>query len=59
MYLMRQMINLSQDDIAKVFSRDRTTVLHGLKQVDKTLQLKDNKLDPIIKDLHASITACF
>lgn len=59
MYLMRQMINLSQDDIAKVFSRDRTTVLHGLKQVDKTLQLKGNKLDPIIQDLQASIAACF
>lgn len=59
MYLMRQMINMSQDDIAKVFARDRTTVLHGLKQVDKTLQLKGNKLDPIIQDLQASIAACF
>lgn len=59
MYLMRLMIGMSQDDIAKVFSRDRTTVLHALKQVDKTLQMKGNKLDPILQDLQANIAACF
>lgn len=59
MYLMRQLINMSQDDIAKVFSRDRTTVLHALKQVDKTLQMKGNKLDPILQDLQSNIAACF
>jgi len=59
MYLMRLMIGMSQDDIAKVFSRDRTTVLHSLKQVDKTLQMKGNKLEPILQDLQANIAACF
>lgn len=59
MYLMRQLINMSQDDIAKVFSRDRTTVLHALKQVDKVLQMKGNKLDPILQDLQSNIAACF
>ena len=59
MYLMRQMLNMSQDDIAKVFARERTTVLHALKQVDKTLQLKGNKLDPIVQDLMTNISACF
>lgn len=59
MYLMRQLINMSQDDIAKVFSRDRTTVLHALKQVDKILQMKGNKLDPILQDLQSNIAACF
>lgn len=59
MYLMRQLINMSQDDIAKVFSRDRTTVLHSLKQVDKILQIKGNKLDPILQDLQSNIAACF
>lgn len=58
MYLMRQLINMSQDEIAKEFSRDRTTVLHALKQVDKTLQLKGNKLDPILQDLQTSIASC-
>ena len=56
---MRQLINMSQDDIAKVFSRDRTTVLHALKQVDKVLQMKGNKLDPILQDLQSNIAACF
>lgn len=59
MYLMRQMINMSQDEIAKVFSRERTTVVHALKQVEKTVQLKGNKLDPIIQDLQANITASY
>ena len=59
MYLMRQLINMSQDDIAKVFSRDRTTVLHALKQIDKILQMKGNKLDPILQDLQSNIAACF
>ena len=59
MYLMRQMLNMSQDDIAKEFSRDRTTVLHALKQVDKVLLLKGNKLDPVIQDLQSSIAASF
>ena len=55
MYLMRQMINMSQDEIAKVFSRERTTVIHALKQVEKTIQLKGNKLDPILQDLQSNI----
>ena len=59
MYLMRQMIHMSQDEIAKVFSRDRTTVLHGLKQIDKELQLKDSKLEAILRNLQANIEACF
>lgn len=59
MYLMRKMINLSQDEIAKVFSRDRTTVIHALKQVEKVTQMKDNKLDPILQDLQSNIDACF
>lgn len=57
MYLMRQMINMSQDEIAKVFSRERTTVVHALKQVEKTIQLKGNKLDPILQDLQSNIAA--
>ena len=57
MYLMRQMLNMSQDEIAKVFSRERTTVVHALKQVEKTIQLKGNKLDPILRDLQSNIAA--
>lgn len=59
MYLMRQMINMSQDEIAKVFSRERTTVVHALKQVEKTIQIKGNKLDPILQDLQSNIAASF
>ena len=58
MYLMRQLINMSQEEIAKEFSRERTTVIHALKQVEKELQLKGNKLDPIIQDLHSNIVSC-
>lgn len=57
MYLMRQMLNMSQDEIAKVFSRERTTVVYTLKQVEKTIQLKGNKLDPILQDLQSNIAA--
>jgi len=58
MYLMRQMTKLSQDEIAKCFSRDRATVIHGIKQVEKTLALKDNKLEPILQDIRSNIEAC-
>jgi hypothetical protein len=37
MYLMRQTLSLSQDEIAKLFSRERTTVVHALKQIEKFL----------------------
>ena len=59
MYLMRQMLHMSQDEIAKVFSRDRTTAIHALKQIDKALQRKDNKLDAILQNLKANIEACY
>ncbi len=58
MYRMRQMLSMCQDEIAKVFARERTTVLHALKLVDKTLGLKDNKLAPILQDLYSNISAC-
>ena len=58
MYLMRQLVSMSQEEIAKEFSRERTTVIHALKQIEKELQLKDNKLDPIIQDLHSNIVSC-
>ena len=58
MYLMRQLAGMGHDDIAKVFGRDRTTVLHSIKQLDKALQLKDNKFDGILQDLKANIDAC-
>ena len=58
-YLLRLMLNLSQEEIAKIFSRERTTVIHALKQVEKTVKLKGNKLDPILRELQASITASY
>lgn len=57
MYLMRRMINMSQDEIAKLFSRERTTVVHALKQVEKILQMKGNKLTSIIQNLQSNIAA--
>lgn len=57
MYLIRQMLGLSQDEIAKVFGRDRTTVLHALKQVNKTLEVKGNILEPILQELTDSINS--
>ena len=58
-YLMRKLIRMSQEEIAKEFSRERTTIVHLLKQVETTLQRKGNKLDPILRDLESSIAACF
>jgi len=49
---------MSQEEIAKEFSRERTTVIHALKQVENELQLKGKKLAPIIQDLHSNIVSC-
>ena len=57
-YLMRQILNMNQDEIAKIFCRDRTTINYVLKQVSRTIQIKGNKLDPILQDLHDTINAC-
>ena len=58
MYLMRQMLNMSHDEIAKYFSRERTTVIHALKQVEKLSQTKGSKLESILHELQSNITAC-
>ena len=37
--------------------QEKFVLLHALKQVEKTIQLKGNKLDPILQDLQSNIAA--
>ena len=57
MYLMRQLLHMSQDDIAREFSRDRTTVIHALNQVEKKISSQEGKLELILHNLTSNITA--
>lgn len=55
MHLMRTMTKLSLDQIGEIFSRDRATVIHALKKVDKILALKDNPLESILQDIRCNM----
>ena len=57
MYLVRQLTNQSPEQIAKLFNRERTTVLHAMKQVDSALRTRESKLYPIYLELIDNITA--
>ena len=58
MYLLRHLTTASYDQIAKLFCRDRATVIHGVRQVEKELQLKDSRIDSVLQDLKDTIDAC-
>lgn len=55
MYLSRKYTNLSSTDIAKIFDRDHTTVLHGIGNIENKIKSDAdlaNKIDIIIKKLN-------
>ena len=56
MYLIRSMTNLSQDNIGRFFDRDRTTVLHSLKQVEQKMK-KDPAFAEVVKELKNNIAS--
>ena len=55
MYMIRQELEYSFPDIAKIFKRDHTTVMHGLKKVEQTLQNSASPLNDTIRDITANI----
>ena len=57
MYLLRQMLGMTPEQIAKVFDRERTTVLHALRQVEGALRAKDHKITTIYQELTDNINA--
>ena len=57
MYLMRQQGKMSLDEIAKCFCRDRATVIHGIHKVEQMLTLKNNELEPVLRDIQSNVEA--
>lgn len=55
MYLIRTMTNLSLPEIGREFARDHTTVMHGLKKVEQSLQNSSSPLNDTIRDITANI----
>ena len=55
MYMIRQELEYSFPDIAKIFKRDHTTVMHGLKKVEQTLQNSASPLNDTIRDITANV----
>ena len=55
MYLIRTMTNLSLPEIGREFARDHTTVMHGLKKVEQTLQNSASPLNDTIRDITANV----
>ena len=56
-YLIRKLTNLSLPDIGKEFSRDHTTVLHGIRKIESSLKNGDQHLQNNIRDITANINA--
>ena len=55
-YLCRYMTNDSLETIGKKFGgRDHTTVMHGLKKVEQTLQNSASPLNDTIRDITANV----
>jgi chromosomal replication initiator protein len=51
MWVCRKELNLSLNDIGKVFRRDHTTVLSSLKQIQKRLDLKDPEMTAALAEV--------
>lgn len=55
MYLMKQMCGIGYYEIGRIFGRDSTASRHIIEQIEKNLQVKDNKYDAIVQDLKSSL----
>ena len=53
-YLIREMLNLSYEEIAKIFNKKHPTILYGYEQI-KEKQKTDNNLKKKIKELTSEI----
>jgi chromosomal replication initiator protein len=54
MYLMRELTDLTLDDIGKLFGRDHSTVIHALKKIEDEKEVNPEIADAI-KDVQANI----
>lgn len=57
MYLIRQMAGRSQEDIGKLFGRDRTTVTYALSAMENILSTSGNEMEAKIHDIMQNIEA--
>ena len=55
LHIHETMTNLSLPEIGREFARDHTTVMHGLKKVEQTLQNSASPLNDTIRDITANI----
>ncbi len=58
MYLMRKLTNLSLPDIGTEFSRDHSTVMYGIRKVERALKDGDSNMQNSIRDITANINSC-
>ena len=58
MYLIREMVDISLQDIGKEFNRDHSTVVHALGRIEKVLK-SDSEMGEIIKDITRNINSRF
>jgi chromosomal replication initiator protein len=58
MYLVRRLTNLSTPEIGQEFSRDHSTVIHGIQKVEAALKAGNTTLQNNIRDITANINSC-
>ena len=58
MYLIREMVDISLQDIGKEFNRNHSTVVHALGRIEKVLK-SDSEMGEIIKDITRNINSRF
>ena len=56
MYMIRQELEYSFPDIAKIFKRDHTTVMHSIERVEKLMK-QSPEVAEVIKDINTNINA--
>jgi len=56
MYLIRTLTNFSLSDIGDIFNRDHTTVMNGLRQIEKNIR-SNQEFYKVIKDITANINS--
>ena len=56
MYLMRQLTNLSLNDIGKELGRNHTTALSSIRRIEE-LMASDQAITIVIRDITSNITS--
>lgn len=56
MYLIRDLVKLSFPEIAKLFSRDHSTVQHSVRKIEDALLIQDAHITQVIEDIITNIS---